>query len=334
VISAETKAVPVLADGPDQPSGIQISVISPAYNEEGNIAPLHQRLVEALEPLGRTFEVVYVDDGSRDGTFAEMAELAETDPRARVVQLRRNFGQTAAIAAGIDHASGRILVFIDADLQNDPQDIPSLLALLEEGYDVASGWRKERKEPALSRRWPSKMANALISRLTGVYLHDYGCTLKAYRAELLQQVSLYGEMHRFIPAYLALIGAKVAELPVRHAPRQRGQSKYGLGRIFKVVLDLVTLKFLGSFGTKPSYAFGGLGMLCLVLSFLVGIGMVWQKIALGTSFIQTPLLLLSALLFLMGFQVIMIGLLAELVMRTYHESQGKRTYVVRRVLNP
>jgi glycosyltransferase involved in cell wall biosynthesis len=296
--------------------------------------PLHERLIAALEPLARSFEIVYVDDGSTDGTFADMQQVAAGDSRARVVQLRRNFGQTAAIAAGIDHATGRVLVFIDADLQNDPADIPSLLALIDEdGYDVASGWRKHRQEPLLSRTLPSRMANSLISRLTGVPLHDYGCTLKAYRRELLQQLSLYGEMHRFIPAYLALLGARIAELPVNHAPRIRGVSKYGLGRAFKVVLDLFTLKFLGTFGTKPIYAFGGLGLICIALSVLVGLGMIWQKAALGTSFIQTPLLLLSALLFLLGFQAIMIGLMAELVMRTYHESQGKRTYVVRRVLN-
>lgn len=316
-----------------RPASHDISVIVPALNEQGNLEPLHSRLVAALEPLERSFEVIYVDDGSTDGTFGELSHIAQADKRALVVQFRRNFGQTAAIAAGIAQASGETLVFIDADLQNDPADIPRLLALIDEGYDVVSGWRKDRKDAALSRTLPSRLANALISRVTGVHLHDYGCTLKAYRADLLNQVHLYGEMHRFIPAYLALIGARIAELPVNHAARMRGKSKYGLSRTFKVLLDLFTVKFLGSFATKPIYVFGGLGLLFIGLSFLVGIGMLWQKFALGVSLIQTPLLLLSALLFLLGFQSIMIGLLCELVMRTYHESQGKLIYVVRTVLN-
>lgn len=312
---------------------VDVSVIAPVFNEEGNLIPLHQRLLATLEPLGRSFEVVYVDDGSRDQSFAELASIAARDQRARVVQLRRNFGQTAAIAAGIDYARGRVCVFIDADLQNDPADIPRLLALIDDGYDVVSGWRKHRQDAALSRRLPSRIANGLISRVTGVHLHDYGCTLKAYRADLLQHLNLYGEMHRFIPAYLAQVGARVAELPVSHAPRVRGRSKYGIMRTGKVILDLLTVKFLSSFATKPIYVFGGGGALLLLLSFLVGIAMVWQKLALGVSMIQTPLLLLAALLFLMGFQSILMGLLAEMVMRTYHEAQGKRTYVVRQVLN-
>src|SRR5690348_7735073 len=248
-------------DEVDQPT-IDVSVIAPVYNEEGNLLPLHQRLVGALEPLQCSFEIVYVDDGSRDQSFAELAAVAAADERARVVQLQRNFGQTAAIAAGVDHARGAVLVFIDADLQNDPADIPRLLALIDEGYDVVSGWRKNRQDAAVSRKLPSHFANGLISRVTGVHLHDYGCTLKAYRAELLEQVNLYGEMHRFIPAYLAQVGARIAELPVNHAPRVRGKSKYGIMRTGKVILDLLTVKFLGSFATKPIYVFGGGGMLC------------------------------------------------------------------------
>lgn len=312
---------------------VDVSVIAPVYNEEGNLAPLHEKLTQVLESLGRSFEIVYVDDGSRDQSFAELAAIAAADQRARVVQLRRNFGQTAAIAAGIDHARGAVFVFIDADLQNDPADIPRLLALIDEGYDVVSGWRKNRQDAAISRKLPSHIANGLISRVTGVHLHDYGCTLKAYRAELLDHVNLYGEMHRFIPAYLAQVGARVTELPVNHLPRVRGKSKYGIMRTGKVILDLLTVKFLGSFATKPIYVFGGGGLLLILLSFLVGIAMVWQKLALGVSMIQTPLLLLAAILFLMGFQTILMGLLCELLMRTYHESQGKRTYVVRQVLN-
>jgi glycosyltransferase involved in cell wall biosynthesis len=312
---------------------VDVSVIAPVYNEEGNLTPLHQRLIQALEPLARSFEVIYVDDGSRDQSFAELASIAAQDQRARVIQLRRNFGQTAAISAGIDHARGAILVFIDADLQNDPADIPRLLDLIDDGYDVVSGWRKDRQDAAVSRKLPSHVANWLISRVTGVHLHDYGCTLKAYRADLLEHLNLYGEMHRFIPAYLAQVGARVVELPVNHAPRIRGSSKYGITRTGKVILDLLTVKFLGSFATKPIHVFGGGGLLLILLSFLVGLAMVWQKLTLGVSMIQTPLLLLAAMLFLMGFQSILMGLICEMVMRTYHESQGKRTYVVRRVLN-
>ncbi|MBI3970785.1 MAG: glycosyltransferase family 2 protein [Chloroflexi bacterium] len=315
-------------------NSVDVSVIAPVYNEEGNILPLHHRLVDALEPLGRSFEIVYVDDGSRDRSAMELALVAARDRRARVVRLRRNFGQTAAMTAGIDHAYGAVIVFIDADLQNDPADIPRLLACIDEGFDVVSGWRKDRKDAAITRKLPSHIANGLISRVTGVHLHDYGCSLKAYRADLLKQVHLYGELHRFIPALLAQVGAQIAELPVNHFPRVRGKSKYGLKRTFKVMLDLLTVKFLGSYVTKPIHAFGAAGLLCIALSILTGLAMVWQKLALGVSMIQTPLLLLSALLLLIGFQAILMGLLGEVLMRTYHESQGKRTYVTREVLNP
>ena len=320
-------------DRPIDRRPLELTVVVPVYNEAGNLTPLHERLVRALEPLGRSFEVVYVDDGSADGSFAELAQLAAQDERVKVVQLRRNFGQTAAIAAGIDHAGGRVLVFLDADLQNDPADIPRLLALIDAGYDVVSGWRQERRDAALTRRLPSILANRLISWVSGVPLHDYGCTLKAYRAELLAHLNLYGEMHRFIPAYLAHVGARIAELPVRHAPRTRGASKYGLSRTVKVLLDVLTVKFLGSFGTKPIHMFGGLGLILLALSVLVGIAMVWQKLALGVSMIRTPLLLLAAMLCLMGFQAILMGLLSELLMRTYFESQGKRPYVVSQIIS-
>lgn len=323
------------AVAPAQPERrvVDLSVIVPVFEEAGNLTPLHDRLVATLEPLGGSFELVYVDDGSRDDSFAELAAIAARDRRARVVQLRRNFGQTAAIAAGVDHARGRLLVFIDGDLQNDPADIPRLLELIDQGYDVVSGWRADRQDAALTRTLPSRLANLLISWVTGVPLHDFGCTLKAYRAELLDHLNLYGEMHRFIPAYLAQVGARIAEVPVRHAPRQRGRSKYGLARTVKVLLDLLTVKFLGSFATKPIYVFGGGGLALIALSFLVGVAMVWQKLALGVSMIRTPLLLLATMLFLMGFQAILMGLLSELLMRTYYESQGKRPYVVRQVLN-
>ena len=312
---------------------VDLSVIAPVFNEEGNLLPLHDELVAVLSTLGRSYEVVYVDDGSQDQSFAELSILAERDANVCVVQLRRNFGQTPAIAAGVDHARGAVLVFIDSDLQNDPADIPRLLALIDQGYDVVSGWRKDRQDPAISRKLPSHIANSLISHVTGVPLHDYGCTLKAYRAELLRQVPLYGEMHRFVPAYLAVLGARITEIPVSHHPRIRGKSKYGISRTGKVILDLLTVKFMGSFATKPIYVFGGGGLACLLLSFLTLVAMVWQKFAVGVSMIQTPLLLLSALLFVVGMQTIMMGLIAELLMRTYHESQRKPTYVLRKVLN-
>ena len=323
----------VATEEPSPSGAVEVSVIAPVFDEEGNLEPLHQALVETLDQIEGGYEIIYVDDGSRDRSFAELSQIAASDPRARVVQLRRNFGQTAAIAAGVHRAKGDVLVFIDSDLQNDPSDIPRLLELLDQGYDVVSGWRKDRQDATVTRLLPSIVANNLISRITGVPLHDYGCTLKAYRRELMAQLGLYGEMHRFLPAYMAQMGAKIAEVPVTHHPRVRGKSKYGLSRTFRVMLDLLTVKFLGTFGTKPSHIFGGLGLTSIGLSFVVGVAMLVQKWLLGVSLIQTPLLLLSALLFLMGFQSILMGFLSEMQMRTYHESQGKRTYVVRQVLN-
>ena len=274
-----------------------------------------------------------MDDGSRDGSFQELRTLAEEDPRVKVVQLRRNFGQTPAIAAGIDHARGEILIFLDADLQNDPADIPRLVATLEEGYDVVSGWRQDRKDALLTRKLPSWAANWLISAITGVKLRDYGCSLKAYRHEVLAHVNLYGEMHRFIPAYAAWVGASITEIPVRHHPRVRGKSKYGLSRTLKVVLDLLTAKFLASYATKPIYVFGGVGLFLEFLAFISLFVALVQKLAIGVSLIQTPLTLLAAILGSTGFIAILQGLNAEVSIRTYHESQQKPTYTVRRVLN-
>jgi glycosyltransferase involved in cell wall biosynthesis len=319
-------------DSPES-APVDISVIAPVFNEAGNLYPLHDRLVATLWSLHRNFEVIYVDDGSSDGSYAELMRIAAADPRARIVRLRRNFGQTAAIAAGIEHAGGAFLVFIDADLQNDPGDIPHMLALVEqEGYDVVSGWRKDRHDAA-SRTLPSRLANSLISSVTGVHLHDYGCTLKVYRADLVKQLHLYGEMHRFIPAYLAQLGARVTELPVTHHPRVVGRSKYGIGRTFRVLLDLLTVKFFGAYHTRPMHFFGVLGLTCLALAVLSVILMVWQKFDLGVSMIQTPLLPLTALLVLMGFNAMFFGLLGELVMRTYYESQDKRPYQVYSLVN-
>jgi glycosyltransferase involved in cell wall biosynthesis len=280
-----------------------------------------------------SYEIIYVDDGSSDGTFAQLQTAAMLDPHTQAIRLRRNFGQTAAIAAGVDYSVGEILVFMDGDLQNDPIDIPRLLAKLDEGYDVVSGWRKNRQDAQLSRKLPSMIANRLISKVTGVYLHDYGCTLKAYRREVFQHVQLYGEMHRFLPAYTALTGATIAELEVSHHARRFGVSKYGISRTVRVVLDLMTLKFLGSFGTKPLYAFGIPGMLALLFGGLISMVTLGQKVLPPHVRVhRNPLLLISFLVSGFGVQSMMMGLLAELLMRTYHESQGKSIYVVRDVV--
>ncbi len=269
-----------------------------------------------------------------DESFTQLSSLASSDPHVHVVRLRRNFGQTAAISAGVHHSTGEILVFMDGDLQNDPVDIPRMLAKLDEGYDVVSGWRKNRKDAQLSRKLPSWLANRLISKVSGTHLHDYGCTLKAYRREVFQHVRLYGEMHRFIPAYAALAGAAIAEIEVAHHPRRFGLSKYGISRTFRVILDLVTLKFLGSFGTKPLYAFGMPGLASLTLGGVLSALVLGQKILPPkVRANRNPLLSLSVLFSGFGMQCIMMGLLAELLMRTYHESQGKPTYVVSNILS-
>ncbi|HLC29995.1 MAG TPA: glycosyltransferase family 2 protein [Dehalococcoidia bacterium] len=305
----------------------------PVFNEAGNLTPLYHALVPVMDGLGGGYEIVFVDDGSRDSSFQELTALAKGDPRVKVVQLRRNFGQTPAIAAGIDHARGEVLIFLDADLQNDPADIPRLVTTLEEGYDVVSGWRQDRKDAFLTRKLPSWAANWLISAITGVKLRDYGCSLKAYRHEVLAQVNLYGEMHRFIPAYAAWVGATITEIPVQHHPRVRGKSKYGLSRTLKVVLDLLTAKFLASYATKPIYVFGGVGLFLEFMAFISLFVALVQKLAIGVSLIQTPLTLLAAILGSTGFIAILQGLNAEVSIRTYHESQQKPTYTVRRVLN-
>lgn len=310
-----------------------LSVIVPVYNEEESIQPLHKSISQVLEKQSYSYEIVYVDDGSRDETFPQLSRLAESDPNVCIVRFRRNFGQTAAIAAGVAHSKGEVLVFMDGDLQNDPIDIPRLIAKLEEGYDVVSGWRKNRQDAQISRKLPSLIANSLISKVTGVHLHDYGCTLKAYRREIFEHVRLYGEMHRFIPAYAALGGAAITELAVSHHARQFGKSKYGISRTVRVVLDLVTLKFLGSYGTKPSYAFGIPGLAALLLGSAIATPMIGSKIVSPVKYRihRSPLLPISLLSIGFGLQSIMVGLLAELLMRTYHESQGKTTYVVRTV---
>lgn len=311
-----------------------VSVIIPVFNEEENVPLLHKSLSQVLQEQTFSYEILYVDDGSWDTTFYELSQVAMSDPHVRVVRLRRNFGQTAAMAAGVAHSTGDILVFIDGDLQNDPVDIPRLLAKLDEGFDVVSGWRKNRQDAKISRKLPSWIANRIISKVTGLHLHDYGCTLKAYRREVFEHLRLYGEMHRFIPAYAALGGAAVAELEVSHHPRRFGSSKYGISRTVRVILDLTTLKFLGSYGTKPSYAFGVPGLVSLLLGGAISTVLLGRKIVAPSQRLHRNPFLLIALLFIgFGMQCVMQGLLAELLMRTYHESQGKSTYAVRNVLS-
>jgi len=307
----------------------EVSVFLPVYNEEPNLRPLHGKLDAALKSLGRSAEIVYVDDGSSDDSLKILREIATMDPRVRVVALRRNYGQTAAMAAGIDAARGKVLIPMDADLQNDPADIQRLLDKLDEGYDVVSGWRKNRKDKMVTRKIPSMIANRLISWIGGVPLHDYGCSLKAYRRESLQDVRLYGEMHRFIPIYASWAGARVTEIPVEHHARTMGKSKYGLSRTLKVVFDLMTIKFMASYQTKPIYVFGSFGMLAFAISLFAGLYAVFLKIFHRADFVQTPLPVLTIVMFAVGVQFLLMGLLAEMLVRTYHESQSKAIYAVR-----
>mgnify|MGYP001254485217 CR=1 FL=1 len=311
----------------------ELSVVIPVFNEEDNIELLYEKLLLALTACGRTWEVIFIDDGSSDSSYQELKKLVKLDHRAKVVRFVKNFGQTAALAAGIDHARGQVIIPMDADLQNDPEDIQSLLNKMDEGYDVVSGWRKDRKDAFASRLLPSWIANKIISVISQVPLHDYGCSLKAYRREVIKDVRLYGEMHRFVPIYATWLGAKVAEIPVNHYARQYGQSKYGISRTFKVVLDLMTVKFMSTYFTKPIYVFGTFGMGSIGLAVAGFIWMVVLKYGYETSFIETPLPVLVAMFMSLGFQFILMGLLAEILMRTYHESQGKRIYAVSERLN-
>ena len=311
---------------------LQLSVVVPLLDEEDNLPALYEQIKRALE--GRyDYEIIFVDDGSTDGSFGVLKGLHASNPRVRVIRFRRNFGQTAALSAGFAHAKGEVIVAMDADLQNDPADIPMLVAKLDEGYDVVSGWRLKRQDKALTRRLPSRIANGLISRITKVKLHDFGCTLKAYRREVLAETRLYGEMHRFIPALASWSGAKVTECVVNHRPRTAGKAKYGLERTLKVVLDLITIKFLGSFSTKPIYIFGGLGIVSAWTALLLGLVVVYQKIFSHFAMNRNPLLLLTAVLMITTVQFILMGLLAELLVRTYHESQNRPTYVIKEVLD-
>ena len=310
----------------------ELSVIIPVYNEEENIKPLFASLLAVLRRLSLSFEIIAINDGSSDRSLDALKAVAVETPELTIIDFRRNYGQTAAMMAGIDHASGKIIVSIDADLQNDPEDIPALLAKMDEGYDVASGWRVDRKDAAISRNFVSRVANRLISRVSGVRLNDYGCTLKAYRTDVVRGIRLYGEMHRFIPIYASWMGAKVVEVPVRHNARRAGHSKYGLERIFKVLLDLTVVKFLDVYFVKPIYLFGGFGILSLMMSSVFFSALMYLKLVNGLSMILTPLPLLTAMSFLIGILSILMGLMAEMLVRTYFESQGRSAYLVRDVV--
>lgn len=312
---------------------MHLSLVIPVHNEEESLLLLQEAIHAALRPLEHPWEIVYVDDGSKDRSLVVLEGLAAADPgHTRVVELRRNFGQTAAIAAGIDHAVGDVIVLLDADLQNDPADIPMLLQKLEEGYDVVSGWRYDRQDRFITRTLPSRIANGIISRVTGVHLHDYGCTLKAYRREVITGFRLYGEMHRFIPAYAGSVGARIIEVPVRHHARKYGRTKYGLERTVKVVLDLFTVKFLISYSAKPIYLFGGTGIALMGGSGLMLLFLLVRRLWIGTSVFDSPLFIVGIMLLILGVQSILMGLIAELLVRTYHESQRKPTYTVKRVI--
>jgi dolichol-phosphate mannosyltransferase len=310
-------------------SAPELSLFLPVLNEEDNLRPMHGKIQSALESLGKTAEVIYVDDGSTDKSLEILKEIAAEDNRVRVISLRRNYGQTAAMSAGIDAARGEILIPMDADLQNDPADIKRLLDKLNEGYDVVSGWRKNRQDKLISRKIPSQIANRVISWIGGVPLHDYGCSLKAYRREVLKDVRLYGEMHRFIPIYASWAGARVTEIPVEHHARTRGVSKYGISRTVKVIFDLITIKFMASYQTKPLYVFGSFGVLALLISVVAGLWALLLKVVEGVSFILTPLPMIAVMMLALSVQFFLMGLLAEMLVRTYHESQEKSIYAVR-----
>jgi len=310
-----------------------ISVIIPVFNEEENILPLYEKLTSVLTRVGKDYEVIFIDDGSSDGTLSLLRPLCKKDPHIKFISFSRNFGQTSALSAGIDFSKGRIIIPMDGDLQNDPEDIPFLLQKIEEGYDVVSGWRKDRKDTFLRRRLPSIIANKIISFIGGVRLHDYGCTLKAYRRDILKNIRLYGEMHRFIPIYAKWVGARVSEIPVHHFPRKFGSSKYGVNRVFKVILDLMVVKFLISYSQKPIYVFGGAGFLMILGAILSGGYAVYLKLFKGVSFILTPMPILSVFLIVLGFLSILMGFLAEVLIRTYYESQGKPTYQIKEMLS-
>ncbi|SMF10937.1 glycosyltransferase family 2 protein [Pseudogulbenkiania subflava] len=310
-----------------------ISVIVPVYNEADNLTALYEQAVSVLERLGQPWELIFINDGSTDGSQDKLEELAARNASVKVIKFCRNFGQTAAMMAGVDYAEGHVIIPMDGDLQNDPQDIPRLLEKLEQGFDVVSGWRQDRKDNPINRTLPSRVANGIISYVSGVHLHDYGCSLKAYRKDIIKGIRLYGEMHRFIPIYASCLGARIAEIPVQHHPRQNGVSKYGISRVVKVLLDLLVVKFLAKYSGKPMYLFGSVGVVILAVSLLVVTWALYLKFVEGVSLISTPLPLLGVMAGISGFMCILMGLLAEVLIRTYYEAQGKTVYLIGKTCN-
>lgn len=325
--NTEPKPVDSLSD-----SKIEISIVIPVYNEEDNVWLLYNNLKPVLSKLGRSYEVILIDDGSKDGTYNKLLQLHEKDNHFKIIKFRRNFGQTPAMRAGFDFASGSIIITLDADLQNDPEDIPKILEKMDEGYDIVSGWRKNRKDNAL-RRFPSIVANKIISVLFGVRLHDYGCTLKAYRKEVLDNIELYGEMHRYIPAIASWMGIKVAEIPVNHRARKFGKAKYGISRTMRVILDIITIKFLLTYSKKPMQIFGLLGVFTSFVGFIATIYLIVERLFFNQPLSSRPLFILSIFMIFIGIQLITMGLLGEIMMRTYHEGTGKSTYVIREIVD-
>jgi glycosyltransferase involved in cell wall biosynthesis len=314
---------------------MKLSIVVPVYNEEKNLPELFDQIVAAMQPLEMDWDVTFVDDGSRDASVEVIRQLhAQAPDRVRMVAFRRNYGQTSAISAGITKSDGDVVILMDADLQNDPADIPLLLEELDKGFDVVSGWRKDRQDNQLTRTLPSHLANKLISSSTGVHLHDYGCTLKAYRREILESINLYGEMHRFIPVYAKEAGGKISEVVVHHHPRKYGKANYGLERTVKVILDLFTVQFLMKFSQKPIYLFGGVGLGLMAISFALFLWLAIRRIVSAVSVLGSPWFQISVMMFILGFLALLLGLIAELVMRTYYESQDKKTYAIREVINP
>mgnify|MGYP001074707254 CR=1 FL=1 len=312
--------------------GIDISIVIPIYNERENIEKLYKKLDKALSRVNLKYEVLLIDDGSVDGTFDQLLKIHRKNKLFKIIRFRKNFGQTPAISAGFDYAEGEVVITLDADLQNDPADIPVLLSKINEGYDIASGWRKNRKDNAVTRRFPSVIANKIISGFTGVHLHDYGCTLKAYRREVVKNINLYGEMHRYIPAIASWMGVKVAEVPVMHHSRKYGKSKYGISRTIKVILDIITVKFLLSYSQSPIQIFGLVGLFSGLVGFIMTAYLIIMRLFFNQSLADRPLFILSIFMILIGIQLVTIGLLAEVLMRVYHKVQDRSTYVIKDII--
>lgn len=312
---------------------LTLSIVVPVFNEEKNLPELYEEIKHSCEKLDLSYKIIFVDDGSWDSSFPVLRSIQKEDLKVKVIRLRKNFGQTAALSAGFDYAKGDIIITLDADLQNDPQDFALLIEKIREGYDIVSGWRKKRKDRLFTRRIPSAMANWLISRITHVKLHDFGCTLKAFRKEVIKNINLYGELHRFIPAIASNIGVSIAEVEVNHRPRKHGKSKYTVFRFVKVILDLLTVKFLLSYSTRPLQIFGAFGLASGVIGGIIGLYLSYQRLILKVGISGRPLLLLAILLIVIGIQFITLGLLAEIMVRTYHESVDKKIYFVREILD-